>query len=132
MKSIHVAVGVVINANQHVLISLRGAHQHQGNRWEFPGGKVEAGESVIESLSRELEEELGIRAEQAEPLCRIEHSYSDKQVLLDVWWVTKISGEVQALEGQEWRWVPVNELTDYTFPAANAPILTAIAEKLKV
>lgn len=130
MKPIHVAVGVVINANQQILISLRAAHQHQGNRWEFPGGKVEAGESVMASLSRELTEELGIRVEQAEPLCVIEHTYSDKKVLLDVWWVTAISGQVQALEGQKWRWVPANTLADYEFPAANVPILKAIANKL--
>lgn len=130
MKPIHVAVGVVINADQQILISLRAAHQHQGNRWEFPGGKVEAGEAVIASLSRELTEELGIGVEQAEPLCAIEHAYSDKKVLLDVWWVTAISGQVQALEGQEWRWVPANSLADYEFPAANVPILQAIAKKL--
>ena|SRR5690554_3362104 len=130
MKPIHVAVGVIINANQQVLISLRATHQHQGGRWEFPGGKVEAGETVVESLSRELEEELGIRVEQAEPLCAIEHDYSDKQVLLDVWWVTAISGQVQALEGQEWRWVPAHTLSEYNFPAANVPILNAISEKL--
>ncbi len=131
MNPIHVAVGVIINASRHVLISLRGAHQHQGNCWEFPGGKVEAGEAVVDSLSRELEEELGIRAQQYEPLCQIEHRYSDKHVLLDVWWVTAISGQIEAREGQQWRWVPAQELTNYTFPAANAPILRAIADKVK-
>jgi len=131
-KAIHVAVGVVVNANQDVLISLRAAHQHQGNRWEFPGGKVEAGESVLQSLNRELAEELGIRVQQAEPLCTIEHAYSDKTVLLDVWWVTAITGQVQALEGQEWRWVPADTLAEYNFPAANVPILQAIAKKLIV
>src|SRR5690606_26440609 len=58
--SIHVAAGVILNARQEVLLALRPAHKHQGGLWEFPGGKVEAGESVQEALARELLEELNL------------------------------------------------------------------------
>lgn len=130
MKIIQVAVAVVINAQQEILLSLRGEHQHQGGRWEFPGGKLEADESSRLCLDRELTEELAIRPEQAELLCQIKHDYQDRKVQLDVWWVTAFSGQVQAQEGQEWRWVPAQELANYNFPAANGPILTAVMEKL--
>ena len=82
---VHVAVGVVRNPQGNILIAKRPAHAHQGDLWEFPGGKVERGESLQQALQRELHEELGIDVTHARPLIRIPHSYPDKQVLLDVW-----------------------------------------------
>lgn len=120
---IHVAVGVVVDSSDHILISRRLQHQHQGGLWEFPGGKVETGESVQAALTRELDEELGIEVIASAPLLKIEHDYSDKKVLLDVWEVTQFSGEARGREGQEFLWVPRNELQNYEFPAANIAIL---------
>lgn len=131
MKAVHVAVGVVVDANYHILLSLRADHQHQGGRWEFPGGKVEVSESVQQGLARELDEELGVLVREAEPLCKIRHTYPDKQVILDVWWVTEFTGQIEGKEGQEWRWVPVKELDQYKFPDANTPILEAIRQRLE-
>ncbi|MBM7455343.1 8-oxo-dGTP diphosphatase [Oceanisphaera litoralis] len=122
-KSVLVAVGVIENTAGEIFICRRGAGQHQANKWEFPGGKVEAGETVAQALARELEEEIGIHVTECHSLMRIEHDYGDKQVILDIRKVTAFSGEPRGLEGQPSRWVPVSELHQYDFPAANSPIV---------
>lgn len=123
---VHVAVAAIIDPDDRVLITLRHQNSHQGGLWEFPGGKVEQGESVLQALHREIEEEVGLVVEKAEPLIRIHHDYSDKQVLLDVWSVTKFSGVARGRESQEWQWVEKDKLTSYSFPAANLPIIQAV------
>ena len=123
MTRLHVAVGVICNTQGMVLISQRHADSHQGGLWEFPGGKVEAGESVEQALARELHEELGISIGRVRPLMDIHHDYSDKAVHLDVWLVEDFSGRASAREGQPLCWVTPEDLRDYTFPAANTPIV---------
>lgn len=122
-KRIHVAVGVIQNPDGDVFISRRHAHLHQGNKWEFPGGKVEADEDVYQALCRELLEECNITVTAAAPFTAISFDYPDKQVLLDVWVVTDFRGAVRQQEGQEWAWVPLHQLDAYPFPAANQPII---------
>lgn len=122
---IHVAAAVISNARGEVLISLRHAQAHQGSLWEFPGGKVEAGETALQALRRELHEELGIDLRAARPLIRIPHRYPDQAVLLDVWRVTAFSGEAHGREGQPFQWVAPAQLPDFDFPAANRPIISA-------
>jgi 8-oxo-dGTP diphosphatase len=131
-KQIHVAVGVIRNTNGEILIALRHSDSHQGGLWEFPGGKVEPNETVQVALARELEEELGIAVQSSDcqPIIEIQHDYGDKQVLLDVWWVSDFDGEPSGREGQPLRWVAVSELADYAFPAANAPIVKAIQQAI--
>jgi 8-oxo-dGTP diphosphatase len=124
-QSLHVAVGVIRNSGGSVLISRRGDCVHQGGLWEFPGGKIENGETVIQALTRELREELNIGVERASPLIQINHDYGDLQVLLDVWTVEAFSGVVCALEGQPLQWAQPERLGAYAFPAANRPIITA-------
>lgn len=125
MKRIHVAAAVIRGADRRILIARRPEDKHQGGLWEFPGGKVEAGEAVEVALARELEEELGIRPTAARPLIQVRHDYPDKQVLLDVWEVSAFSGEPHGAEGQPLAWVSSAELADYQFPAANRPIVAA-------
>lgn len=125
-KVIKVAVGVIKNSLGQILIAKRADHAHQGGLWEFPGGKVEAGESVLSALSRELREELAIEVVAAQPLIQICHDYGDKSVQLDVCVVDAFTGSAVGNEGQPVRWVSVLELNDYQFPAANRPILTAL------
>lgn len=120
---LHVAVGVLFNNSGELLIAKRLPHAHQGGRWEFPGGKVEAGESVFEALRRELCEELGLEISAAEPLLQIAHDYDDKSVLLDVWRVLSFSGEAAGVEGQALRWVSIESLAAFRFPAANLEII---------
>jgi len=120
---LHVAVGVVIDGEGRVLVALRPADKHQGGRWEFPGGKVEAGETLQEALARELREELGVLVEATEALMVLKHDYGDKQVRLDVHRVTRWSGQPRGLEGQPLAWQQPEQLRDWAFPAANRPIL---------
>jgi len=125
-ERIHVAVGVVKNHNNEVLISRRHEQAHQGGLWEFPGGKVEHGEDVYDALCRELKEELDIRINSAHPLIRVHHDYSDKQILLDVWQVTLFEGEPHGRESQIWQWANLDELNKMAFPEANKPIMKAV------
>jgi 8-oxo-dGTP diphosphatase len=125
-KLIHVAAGVVRNSLAQVLIAKRPDHVHQGGLWEFPGGKLEEGESAQAALKRELQEELNIQTKESRPLIRIRHDYADKSVLLDVWEVVGFTGEAQGNEGQAVRWVAPDGLLDYKFPAANTPIVNAV------
>ncbi|TWI58486.1 8-oxo-dGTP diphosphatase [Pseudomonas duriflava] len=125
MNRIHVVAAVIRDACGRVLIAKRAQDQHQGGLWEFPGGKVEAGEPVPIALARELREELGIQVESSRPLIQVRHDYPDKAVLLDVWEVTSFSGEACGLEGQPLEWIVPKQLPDYEFPAANTPIVKA-------
>lgn len=135
-KAIHVVAAVIVGVNDEILIAKRLANAHQGGLWEFPGGKVEPGELPANALIRELQEELGITATKYHPLIQIHHDYPDKSVFLDVWKVTEFKGdplggtdrngsESRGLEGQLVQWVPVTELHQWQFPAANIPIVQA-------
>jgi 8-oxo-dGTP diphosphatase len=123
---VHVAVGVIVDAEQRLLIALRPAESHQGGLWEFPGGKLEQGETVQQALARELHEELGIQASSYRRLLEVQHDYGDKAVLLDVWWVDGFSGQLEGREGQPIKWVRADQLVDYRFPEANQPIVAQI------
>ncbi len=123
---VHVAVGVILDDQGRVLLARRPVQVHQGGLWEFPGGKVDAGESVAEALARELTEELAIQVEATQPLLEIRHDYPDKSVLLDVWLVTAFEGDPRGNEGQPIEWAEVKQLADYEFPAANQAIVSAL------
>jgi 8-oxo-dGTP diphosphatase len=126
LNRIHVAVGVIYGADGRILVTRRAAGQHLGGMWEFPGGKVDPGETVNDALTRELWEELAIRPQTQLPLCRIVHNYPDKAVLLDVWKVTRFSGEPDPQEGQPLRWLDVQELDPDDFPQANRAIIRCL------
>ena len=125
-KRVHVAVGVIYGPDGRILIAQRSAGQHLGGLWEFPGGKVEAGESVNDALARELHEELGITVLSQSALCTIQHDYSDKSVLLDVWNVDRFAGTARGKEGQPLRWLFPHELRHQDFPDANRAIIRSI------
>lgn len=130
MAVVHVAVGVILDADNHVLITRRARDAHQGGLWEFPGGKVEAHETPLAALARELREELGIAIGRTTALLDVRHDYGDKTVLLDVHVVWEFTGVAQGLEGQPLAWVTPLELSDYAFPEANVPIVVAIGKLL--
>ncbi|HHH43676.1 MAG TPA: Nudix family hydrolase [Gammaproteobacteria bacterium] len=125
-ETLHVAVAAIVNDRGQVLVSRRPDQVHQGGLWEFPGGKLEPGESVEGALQREILEELGISIRQQQPLIRIPHRYPDRSVLLDVWRVTSFDGEPHGKEGQPVKWTAVDQLVDASFPAANRPIIRAL------
>lgn len=119
------AAGVIKNPQGQILIALRDASLHQGGLWEFPGGKLEPGETAEQALFRELKEELDITAHAATPLITIKHSYPDRHVQLNVFLVDNFSGLAKGCQGQPLKWVAPDELLKFSFPAANQPIITA-------
>ena len=123
MKRIEVAVGVVFNKAGKVLVGQRVVEDRYFEKWEFPGGKLEVGESVEQALIREFQEETGITIEASEPLMRVEHDYPDRHVLLHVHTINDFSGEVCALEGQALKWVLISELKELDFLQGNQVIL---------
>jgi len=125
-KPVSVAVGVILNPQRQVLISLRPAHSHQGGLWEFPGGKLEAGESVSAALARELREELGIEIHCCHPIKKITYRYAEKTVQLNVCLVRDFTGTPSGREGQEIRWSRLQDLDKRAFPAANARIIDCL------
>lgn len=120
------AVGVIFNAAGEVLIAQRPAHLHQGGLWEFPGGKLEADETVLQALARELREEVGIVVEQAAFWFTQEYHYPDKSVALHICKVTQFVGQPQSLENQPLRWIAVPELPQVAVPAANRAVVEAL------
>ncbi len=129
---LHVAVGVIKNNKNQVLLSRRSVGVHQANLWEFPGGKLEPEETIREALSRELKEELALTVKSAEPLIKIYHDYDEHSVLLDVWQIdswdiglVEDNGH-QGQEGQRIEWVDISSLGSREFPAANKPIVKAV------
>jgi 8-oxo-dGTP diphosphatase len=130
MKRVHVAVGIIVNSQQQILLAKRHGHLHQGGKWEFPGGKVEADETVTQALIRELKEEVDLSVATSSAFMTISHDYPDKQVLLDIHLVQNFSGEAIGVEGQQIAWVNIDQLKDYEFPEANLPILEKIYQEL--
>lgn len=118
-----VAVGVIQNEAGQILISKRADDVHQAGLWEFPGGKLETGETARDALKRELLEELGIYVIRAKPLLKISHQYDDLAVLLDVFMVTDFDGEACGMEQQAIKWVDRLALNDFSFPEANKRII---------
>ena len=118
--------GVVQDSQGRVLVTRRPDHVHQGGLWEFPGGKLEPGETPEQGLERELDEELGIRVNGSRPLIRIHHHYGDRHILLDVRRVDAYSGKVSGREGQPLDWLDPEAMDPTRFPAADRPIIMAL------
>jgi len=126
MNKIRVAVAVVINSDNKVLIAKRHQHLHQGGKWEFPGGKVEKDESAQDALIRELKEEVDLSIHDSIPMMVLDYDYGDKFVSLDVQVVKAFDGNARGAEQQEIRWVDIALLNEFNFPAANQPIVDSL------
>jgi 8-oxo-dGTP diphosphatase len=125
-KAIHVTAAALVDNAGRVLISRRPEGAHQGGLWEFPGGKVERNETPLQSLGRELTEELGIHLQAARPLIQVHHDYGDRAVWLDVWRVDAWRGEPRGVEGQAVRWAEPKSLDARLFPPADVPVIAAL------
>ncbi|MEW5824887.1 MAG: Nudix family hydrolase [Pseudomonadota bacterium] len=123
---LQVVCAVIEDPQGRLLLARRLAHQAQGGLWEFPGGKLEAGESQAEALSRELDEELGLQPLQATPWITVRHVYPEREVQLHAWRVHAWAGEPVGRLGQPLDWVTPAELVQREFPAANRPIVNAL------
>jgi A/G-specific adenine glycosylase len=121
-----IGVGVVLNQAGEVLIDQRLNEGLLGGLWEFPGGKQEPGEAILDTIARELREELAIEVAVDQELITVDHAYSHKKLRFIVHLCRWVSGEPQPLASQQVRWVKPEELGRYPFPAANARIIEAL------
>ena len=131
MKVIDVVAGIIFDAEQaRVLLALRKPDQHQGDRWEFPGGKIEPEETHTAALKRELLEELAIDVLQCQHRRTLEHHYADRHVRLHFRDVTSFTGEPRGCEGQQLAWFTIAELAQLHFPEANQPVVDDLLKGL--
>jgi 8-oxo-dGTP diphosphatase len=122
----HVMAGVILDAEARVLLAERPAGKHLAGMWEFPGGKLEPGESPLAALARELCEELGITMRRAEALIKVPWTYGERELLLDAWCVDQWDGEPQSLEGQALLWLDPWRIEPGMLTPADRPILQAL------
>lgn len=125
-KPVHVVAAVLRDARGRILLARRTAGRDLAGAWEFPGGKVEAGESPREALARELHEELGIRVLSAEPLVAVPQAYPAKRIVLDVFEVGAFEGVPRGRERQALAWSPLEKLASYPMPPADRPVVAAL------
>lgn len=126
LDDIHVVAGVIQDRDGRVLVAQRPAGKSMAGAWEFPGGKLAAGEGRLAGLMREFDEELGIRIEAARPLIRYRHRYPALDVDLDVWLIERWSGEPRGREGQAFGWCSPRELPALGLLPADAVVVRAI------
>ncbi len=125
---VEVAAGIVAD-NGKMLMALRQDHQHQAGCWEFPGGKLEPGESPQACMIRELFEEVGIQALACHPIKTIDYDYPDKQVRLHFFRVDDFIGQAIGKEGQTLRWITLDELKDTQVPKANQALVDFLLDE---
>jgi 8-oxo-dGTP diphosphatase len=131
-KLLLVAAVALVDADGRVLIAQRPEGKQLAGLWEFPGGKVEAGERPEETLIRELCEELGIVVQEAclAPLTFASHAYDGFHLLMPLYICRRWDGFVQAREGQALKWVRPRQLRDYPMPPADEPLIPALIDIL--
>ncbi len=127
-----VAAAALIDADGRVLICKRPAGKALAGLWEFPGGKVEAGETPEACLIRELNEELGITVAQAclAPFVFASHGYDSFHLIMPLYLCRRWEGPVQAREHEAIAWVKPNRMDDYPMPPADAPLVAWLRDLL--
>ena len=132
MKLVLVSAVALIDADGRVLLAQRPEGKSMAGLWEFPGGKVEQGETPEAALIRELHEELGIGtwASCLAPLTFASHAYADFHLLMPLFACRKWEGTPQSREGQELKWVRPSDLRNYPMPAADIPLIPILRDWL--
>jgi 8-oxo-dGTP diphosphatase/A/G-specific adenine glycosylase len=116
-------VAAIIRKGGKILITQRRNNVHLAGLWEFPGGKVEPGESLEVALEREIREELGLKIRINDEFLVIDHDYPSKSVRLHFFQCTTIEGEARPLDVADLRWVSPRDLTNYRFPPADLELI---------
>lgn len=124
----HVVAGVIRDALGRILLARRTEGRDLAGLWEFPGGKVEPGESPQAALARELHEELGIHARVGPAVIRVPQQYPGKRLVLDVRVIEGYTGTPKGLDGQALAWAPPHKLADYPMPPADRPVVAALLQ----
>lgn len=122
----HVMAAVMLDALGRVLLAQRPAGKHLAGMWEFPGGKLEPGETPMAALTRELREEVGVTLLRGEPLIRVPIHYPERELLLDAWQTDQWEGEPQSLEGQALQWLLPEQVDSSILTPADRWILQAL------
>lgn len=132
MKLVLVSAVALIDADNRVLLAQRPEGKSMAGMWEFPGGKVEVGETPEAALIRELQEELGIEVAQTclAPLSFASHSYDDFHLLMPVFACRKWRGQVHGHEGQVLKWAFAKDLGNYPMPPADIPLIPVLRDLL--
>jgi 8-oxo-dGTP diphosphatase len=125
-KPLHVVAGVLLRSCGELLLAQRHGTDLLAGLWEFPGGKLDAGESRRDALDRELSEELGIAVLDATPFQCFEHQYADKAIMLDVWWVERWSREPYGREGQRVTWIDLSRPLEMPLAPADQRVFDAL------
>ena len=134
MKLLLVVACALVDADRRILIAKRPEGKGMAGLWEFPGGKIEAGERPEQTLIRELHEELGITVKEPclAPLTFASHAYDDFHLLMPLYICRRWEGLVEAREHAEIKWVKANKLRDYPMPPADEPLIPALIDLLGV
>jgi 8-oxo-dGTP diphosphatase len=132
VKTVLVSAVALIDRDGRVLLAQRPAGKSMAGLWEFPGGKVEPGETPEAALIRELQEELGIDTWQSclAPLTFASHSYDDFHLLMPLFACRKWQGTARGREGQALKWVRVQDLRSYPMPPADIPLISVLRDWL--
>lgn len=132
LKIVHVSAVALIDIDGRVLLAQRPEGKAMAGLWEFPGGKIEDGETPEAALIRELQEELGIdtRASCLAPLTFASHSYEDFHLLMPLFACRRWEGSVVPREGQTLKWVRPNEMASFPMPAADLPLIPILRDWL--
>ncbi|MFZ5637507.1 MAG: Nudix family hydrolase [Pseudomonadota bacterium] len=127
-RHIHVVAGVISDARDRILLARRTEGRDLAGLWEFPGGKVDPGETPEQALVRELREELSIEASVGEAVISVPQQYPHKRLRLDVRRIERWTGTVKGLDGQALVWVPPHKLASYAMPDADRPVVAALRD----
>ncbi len=129
MQHFAVAAGVLCDPAGRVLIAERLDDGPFRGLWEFPGGKIAAGETSAEALARELAEELGIEVITCSPFMNLRHEYDDRVVSIEFFIVSEWNSDPVGREGQELRWVPTHALDARELLPADIPVIAALQQR---
>lgn len=128
MKILHISTGIIRNSQNEIFITQRAADSHMALKWEFPGGKIEAGENAEQAVIRELEEEVGIIATSPVLFDKLEYQFPDRHITLWFWLIECWEGQPWGKEGQPGRWVSQHALLAEDFPPANEPVINKLIQ----
>ncbi len=127
-QRVHVVAAVITDVRGRVLLARRTAGRDLAGAWEFPGGKVDPGETAFQALDRELHEELGIRIDAVTPLIAVPQAYPNKRLVLDVYRVESFRGKPHGREKQALAWSPLEKLSTYPMPPADRPVVALLTQ----